>query len=643
MTCDAYRPAFGLDEIFRRARTAKSVSASVQPERIDQRYRVQRRLGRGGMASVYEVFDPSLDRLVALKRLLRWAIRRRRARRSCCSSASTTRWRSSRIRASSRSTTTASTTAGPYYTMELLDGGDLRERAPLPWREACALLRDVCSSLALLHSRRLVHRDVSPRNVRCTRDGRAKLIDFGAMAPMGASAPGRRHAAVRRARGAAPRDARRAHRSVLARRDAVLRADRPHAVSGARLRELLDAVAHAPRAAVAARAGRAAGARRAGACRCSASTRRAAAQRGRGDGAPAPRSPASSATSRLSVSQAYLSTPTLVGRDGARSALRGADRAHALARPRRQHADRGRRRRRPLAHARRVRARGQAAGRVRAARRRGRRAAGPARDARRRWPSSWSRPIRWPRARPQRRRACAACCSRTRRSAQKRGGPISATVPPRARNCRTRSTRWILRVANEKPIVIAVDDVQRIDEASARAARAPGRQGARAQTAARAHAETTDAQVESPAMSGSAAAARQPSNCGRCTAPRKPSCSARCSATFPTSTFVCNWVHEIARGNPRLCMEPGAAPGRQGNRQLSRRQLDAADEGAAIQLPGTVEEVWQQRIARLSPLARMLGRGPRARTRRRDGARAVPGAGAARARGKATSNSRCAN
>lgn len=75
--------------------------------------------------------------------------------------------------------------SGPYFTMELLDGGDLREHAPLPWPRACQIFHEVCSSLALLHSRRLIHRDISPRNIRCTRRGGAKLIDFGAMLPMG--------------------------------------------------------------------------------------------------------------------------------------------------------------------------------------------------------------------------------------------------------------------------------------------------------------------------------------------------------------------------------------------------------------------------------------------------------------------------
>src|SRR4029079_4218527 len=76
---------------------------------------------------------------------------------------------------------------GAYYTMELLDGADLREGGNLTWQEVCAVLCDVASSLALVHSRGLVHRDVSPPNVRRTGDGRAKLFDFGAMAPMGVS------------------------------------------------------------------------------------------------------------------------------------------------------------------------------------------------------------------------------------------------------------------------------------------------------------------------------------------------------------------------------------------------------------------------------------------------------------------------
>jgi len=75
--------------------------------------------------------------------------------------------------------------SGPYYVMELLDGNDLDASGRLPWQDACPLLRDVASSLAILHARGLLHRDVSARNVRRTSDGRAKLIDFGAMTSMG--------------------------------------------------------------------------------------------------------------------------------------------------------------------------------------------------------------------------------------------------------------------------------------------------------------------------------------------------------------------------------------------------------------------------------------------------------------------------
>ncbi|MEY4512633.1 MAG: hypothetical protein RLZZ450_4755, partial [Pseudomonadota bacterium] len=76
---------------------------------------------------------------------------------------------------------------GPYYTMELLSGEDLSTLAPLPWQAACRAMRDVASALALLHARRLLHRDLSPSNVRLTLGGKTKLLDYGAVSPFGES------------------------------------------------------------------------------------------------------------------------------------------------------------------------------------------------------------------------------------------------------------------------------------------------------------------------------------------------------------------------------------------------------------------------------------------------------------------------
>ena len=157
------------------------------PERIGGRYQVLEELGRGGMAVVYRVIDAQSGRALALKQLvLAGSDRRCREQAAAFEREYHTLVQLSHPRIIEVHDF-GSDEAGRYYTMELLDGGDLRERSPLPWREACALGYDVCSSLALLHSRQLVHRDVSPRNVRSTHDGRAKLIDFGALVPMGAS------------------------------------------------------------------------------------------------------------------------------------------------------------------------------------------------------------------------------------------------------------------------------------------------------------------------------------------------------------------------------------------------------------------------------------------------------------------------
>src|SRR5215471_351468 len=156
-----------------------------EPRQIASRYAVRGELGRGGMAVVYHVTDTITGRELALKQLV------------LADGDAPDKGAAALFEREFHTLVQLShpriievydygvADRVPYYTMQLLDGGDLRQRTPMPWREACAIAYDICSSLALIHSRRLVHRDITPRNIHCTRDGLGKLIDFGAMAPMG--------------------------------------------------------------------------------------------------------------------------------------------------------------------------------------------------------------------------------------------------------------------------------------------------------------------------------------------------------------------------------------------------------------------------------------------------------------------------
>ncbi|MFT3924348.1 MAG: protein kinase [Myxococcales bacterium] len=144
------------------------------------RYQLRSELGRGGMATVYRAFDEGKQREVALKVLERSEERL--------------------ISLFEREFETLAYLAHPrviaaydfgiaegrrFYTMELLTGQDLLALSPLPWLRVCEIARDVCTSLVLLHAQRLVHRDVNPLNVRIDGEGRAKLIDFGALCDFG--------------------------------------------------------------------------------------------------------------------------------------------------------------------------------------------------------------------------------------------------------------------------------------------------------------------------------------------------------------------------------------------------------------------------------------------------------------------------
>lgn len=168
-----------------------SLRASVAPTtqntedvsklRVAGRYLGERLLGRGGMASVYAVRDVSTGRRLALKRLAHDANRK----------ALILFEREYHTLASLRHPNIVevyeygSDADGPYYTMELLEGTDLQYLAPRPWREVCHWLRDVASTLGPLHARRMFHRDLTARNLWLTPGGQIKLIDFGAVAPFG--------------------------------------------------------------------------------------------------------------------------------------------------------------------------------------------------------------------------------------------------------------------------------------------------------------------------------------------------------------------------------------------------------------------------------------------------------------------------
>jgi eukaryotic-like serine/threonine-protein kinase len=157
---------------------------------IDGRYRIDERLGNGGMAAVYRARDEVLDRPVAIKVLA-----------GPYAGAPTAR---ERIRIEARSIARlwhpnvtnvydygeASDDAGaclPYVVMELLPGRTLAQRladGPVPVQAALRICAEVAGGLAAAHAQGLVHRDVKPSNVMLTPSG-AKVMDFGIAAAAG--------------------------------------------------------------------------------------------------------------------------------------------------------------------------------------------------------------------------------------------------------------------------------------------------------------------------------------------------------------------------------------------------------------------------------------------------------------------------
>lgn len=70
-----------------------------------------------------------------------------------------------------------------YIVMEYVDGSTLKDyiasKGALPWREAVKIAIQICSAIEHAHSKQIIHRDIKPQNILMTKEGIAKVTDFG--------------------------------------------------------------------------------------------------------------------------------------------------------------------------------------------------------------------------------------------------------------------------------------------------------------------------------------------------------------------------------------------------------------------------------------------------------------------------------
>jgi serine/threonine-protein kinase len=173
------------------SRTVYDLGINVEKARRMGSYRLEERLGGGGMGEVWRARHRMLARPAAVK-LIRPELLGEDDRRR--PEALARFEQEAQATAALRSPHTVelydfgiSNEGIFYYVMELLDGFDVetlvREYGPVSPERAVHLLRQVCESLAEAHDQGLIHRDIKPANVFVCRYGRrvdfVKVLDFG--------------------------------------------------------------------------------------------------------------------------------------------------------------------------------------------------------------------------------------------------------------------------------------------------------------------------------------------------------------------------------------------------------------------------------------------------------------------------------
>ena len=144
--------------------------------KINDRYRIDSKVGEGGMGTVYRGYDTTLERDVAVKMLTGSRLGTEGRNRLLQEAKA--------IAQLSHPNIITVYDAGecrksPFIVMEYVQGVNLYDQPPREIQEIVAIMQQVCAALAHAHGHGIIHRDLKPENVILSADGTAKLMDFG--------------------------------------------------------------------------------------------------------------------------------------------------------------------------------------------------------------------------------------------------------------------------------------------------------------------------------------------------------------------------------------------------------------------------------------------------------------------------------